>query len=190
MLASSSISNARWGPHTTYHASLVFPDGPTETGHTIDPLPLRARPEVGRGGLLPRTLFALPMGPLRSMEAIHRECTICSFAVLSPLPRYVHRCLPIISTLPADFDRQFDYGCHSHRTRDIGVHPHASLSRDRRTGRVTHQRTIRDFFLRYLFFSTELQSHSDRKRICRRKTENSPGESYPSRVRDIFYFLD
>lgn len=50
MLAPSLICSVRWGPYTTHHASPVFPDGPTETGHTMGPLPLRARPEVGRGG--------------------------------------------------------------------------------------------------------------------------------------------
>jgi len=53
-------------------------------------------------GPLPRTLFAFPIWAPYGlyMEAIHRECTICSFAVLSPLPRYVHRYLPLFPRFP------------------------------------------------------------------------------------------
>lgn len=133
-------------------------------------------------GPLPRTLFAFPIWAPYGLytEAIHRECTICSFAVLSPLPRYVHRYLPIISTLLADFDRQFDYGCHSHRTCDIGVHPHAFFSRDRRTGRGTHWKPICDDSSFTIPFLKQNHNRQEKDLQEKKKTKNSPGKNYPS----------
>lgn len=192
-LVSSSISNARWSPHTTYHASPVFPDGPTETGHTIGPLPLRARPEVGRGGTsrarYSRSLWA-PYGLY--MEAIHRECTICSFAVLSPLPRYMCTGVyPLFPRFPPILTVSLITGA-TRTARVISAYTRTPLFRAIGEQDEEHigEPSATIFFFAIPFFSTEPQSYSDRKRICRKKTENFPGESYPSRVRDIFYFLD
>lgn len=107
---------------------------PAETGHTMGPLPLRARPEksnVGTPLVRPRArcypCAAFYGPPMACYTAAHRECTIYFFAVLSLHFPGVQ--VSIISTLSADFDRQFDYGCHSRRTRDFGVRSHASFSR-------------------------------------------------------------
>lgn len=133
--AGSTLRNSCWPPPPAPHghdASLVFPDGPTETGHTMGPLPLRARPEKSDVGITcspPRALLSVLYGPPTACYAgiAHRECVICSFAVLSLHFPGVQ--VSIISTLSADFDRQFDYRCHSRRTRDFGVRSHASFSR-------------------------------------------------------------
>lgn len=133
------------GPSTRRdHASPVFPDGPTETGHTMGPLPARARPEVGRGGpTCPAALFALsaPYGLRASITlTIHRESVICSFACLSPPLRCV--CTGVRLLFPR-FPPILTVSLITGATRAARVTlVHASLSRDR-VARGTHQDRIR-----------------------------------------------
>lgn len=104
--AGSTLRNSCWPPPPAPHghdASLVFPDGPTETGHTMGPLPLRARPEKSDVGITcspPRALLSVLYGPPTACYAgiAHRECVICSFAVLS-LHFQVYRC-PLFPRFP------------------------------------------------------------------------------------------
>jgi len=81
----------------------------------------RARPELGRGGspARPPVPYGPPTACTRYAGTIHRNpCDLLSHL---PLHLPVYRCPSIISAPPADFDHQFDYGCHSRRTRHFGV---------------------------------------------------------------------
>jgi len=72
------------------------------------------------GPHLPRnvTRALCPLRPIRVHRVDHSSgiCDLLFRLSLSTSP--VHS-LPIISALSTDFDRQFDYGCYSHRTRDF-----------------------------------------------------------------------
>lgn len=169
LIHDSAASRPRWREptplDTTLRKLLLVPSPPARTWRVVRfpgwphgnrthngsiSAACKAR-EVGRGDPTcppPRarcypcaTLWRAPYGLLCYAGTAHRECVICSFAVLSL--HFPGLQVSIISTLSADFDRQFDYGCHSRRTRDFGVRSHASFSRA--IGGL-HRGTLRDHF--------------------------------------------
>lgn len=161
------------------------------------------------GGPPPARAFCVPLsGPLRSVRARARARSIRGPFIgdprdlLSRLPLHlpVYRCLSIISVPPANFERQFDYGCHPRRTRDFGVHSHASLTRDRTSHlaeeheerRASGSHRVRGpdwideaphFFLVFPFCSS--RQLRGEKQPARKELE----ESHPLRgKRDTFFF--
>lgn len=141
-----TLRGSRWTPprDTTRSRVARFPGWPhgnrTHNGSTSAACKAR---EVGRGdptcppprGLVIHAPRSVPStGPLRPARGRTRGPLIenARFALslfLSPLPGCTQ--VSIISALPADFDRQFDYGCHSRRTCDFDIRSHASFSRAR-----------------------------------------------------------
>jgi len=95
--------------------------------------------EVGRGdptcppprALSMRRALWAPYGLSRGLWLVTRGSLIrnARFALLPFSLHFPSVQVSIISMLPADFDRQFDYRCHSRHTRDFGVRSHASFSR-------------------------------------------------------------
>lgn len=96
--------------------------------------PARNRYPMRRAPCPPRAPYGLLMRPLSS--GMH-DLLSRRFSLHFPGVQ-----VSIISALPADFDRQFDYGCHSRRTCDFDVRSHASFSRARSADR--HERRHRN----------------------------------------------
>lgn len=116
-------------PRSRHYVSPVFPDGPTETGHNGSASAERQGQKSDVGALPGSFPLQAPYGLcVSSMPRVDhssgiRDLLFRSFSSLfTSLMVYRCLCTFIISALPADFDRQFDYGCHSRSN--------ASLSRD------------------------------------------------------------
>jgi len=121
----------------------------------------RAQGQNSDVGALPRAALSVPYGPptvyARAMRGpfIGNPCDLLSRL---PLHLPVYRCPSIISAPPADFDHQFDYGCHSRRTRHFGAsHSHASLPRDRTSRENNQERRSRPGY--------QARVRSDRRRV-------------------------
>lgn len=186
--APSSICNARWGPHATHRASSVFPDGPTETGHTMGPLPSRARPEVGRGG---PSLAHVIRAPLYGPPTVYTRRPFIGnarFALLLFSLRFPGTCTGVCPLFPR-FPPILTVSLITGATRTARVIS-AYTPLFRAIGEQDEEHIGNPFAtisLRYPFFFQQSRNHTGiEKGFAEKKTKDSPGGSYPSRVRHIF----